>query len=276
MNIYLSPHHDDVCFSISHFAHAHGGELLNLFTVSSYLAASSGVAGAERAPVETITERRRLEDLRFVQACGLRSHDLGLSDVPDDADPFDLTDIEAEVDLLSERLIPYLLDLLPQDSDANSAALYCPMGIGGHRNHVSTLRSIQRAYADLSKRCAIWLYEELYYASIPSIRNRDVAAARATFADRGLLPMIAPLSAAEMEMKLRWIGFYESQLDCTPQADQYIPASDVSPWPHESIWRVLPQQLAASSAVVEPARGWSPLDGRYQPPTHIKVVVTLT
>jgi len=38
MHIFLSPHHDDICFSLGHLAGRGGGDLVNLFTRSQYVA----------------------------------------------------------------------------------------------------------------------------------------------------------------------------------------------------------------------------------------------
>jgi len=264
MNIYLSPHHDDVCFSIGHLAASRGGEVVNLFTVSSYVATPSPGAPPGQTRLDTTTERRQREDDRFIQAAGLSAQDFELADVAGDADPFDLSGIESEVDLLTARLIPYLLDRLPADSDPQTANLYCPMGIGAHRNHVSTLMAVKRAYDALSPRCAIFLYEDLHYASIDWIRKRDLYAARTAFAGHGVLPMMVPLSQEDMERKLSWIGFYESQVGAAPQASQYVPFTGMSTRPHEAIWRIFPSQAATPLSAVSPTQGWLAMNGRHQ------------
>jgi len=246
MNIYLSPHHDDVCFSIGWLAATRGGELVNLFTDSVH-GLNPSAADAARHSGETNSARRRREDARFTEAVGLGTHDLDLPDVADGADPFDLTAIDDEIERLGARLVPYLLDLLPQDSTPASATLYCPMGVGAHRNHLSAFWAVRRAYDRLSPRCSVQLYEELPYASIGWIRQRDVAAMRNALAGHGLVPMQVPLTPAELQKKLEWISYYESQHHTPPRPEQFIPASGDCAGPHELVWRLLPMQTNAAS-----------------------------
>ena len=208
MNLYLSPHHDDVCFSIGNLAARLGGEVWNLFTISRYVGADMDLPpeGPE-----------------------LVGHD-----------PFDLTDLAPEVDMLTARVVPRVLDLLPSDGDAEAASLYCPMGIGGHRNHVSTLLAVRGACEALSRRCAVFLYEDLHYASVPHVREAGLQRAARVFEGYGLSPIVKPLSAEEADRKMGWIGLYASQHTHTPLARDFTPASGLDAGPHEIVWRVAP------------------------------------
>lgn len=191
MDIYLSPHHDDVCFSVGKLASQTGGELVNAFTISRYVAARVDLPGEPDAQVAAISNLRRQEDLRFTTAAGLARHDLGLSEPPVlGLGPFDLTGIADEIRHLSARLIPFVLDLLEREDDPRRSALYSPMGIGGHRNHLSMLLTVRRAYEALSQRCAVFLYEDLHYASNARAPTRSGARRQGvrrprTVADRG-------------------------------------------------------------------------------------------
>ena len=239
MHIYLSPHHDDVCFSVGQLASQTGGALVNVFSLSLYVAARVDLPADPGARVAAITDLRRQEDLRFCGAVGLTRHDLGLSEPPVlGLQPFDLTGLTAEVDHLSAKLIPYLLDLLPGESDPHSAALYCPMGIGGHRNHVSMLLAVRQAYEALSRRCAVFLYEDLHYASDAGTRERGLAFAAKVYAGAPLLPIVIALDAPAAERKMRWVGLYASQHAQPPRLTDFTPASGLSSGPHEIVWRV--------------------------------------
>lgn len=172
MRLYLSPHYDDVCFSIGGLAQRHGGELVNLFTVGNYVAAKMDLPADEAARVRFISALRRAEDQQFAQAARLNTHDLGMPEPPIlGRQPFDLTDIDTEIDAVLERLMPCLRSKFPSDSGPQSASLYCPMAIGGHRNHVSTLMAVRKAYDELRTHCTLFLYEDLHYASVPRARG---------------------------------------------------------------------------------------------------------
>lgn len=239
MHIYLSPHHDDVCFSVGQLASQTGGELVNAFTQSLYVAARVDLPADPGARLAAITDLRRQEDLQFCSATGLTRHDLGLSEPPVlGLQPFDLTGLAEEVDRLSTALVPCLLDLLPDEGDPHSASLYCPMGIGGHRNHLSMLLAVRQAYEMLGRRCAVFLYEYLHYASNAGVRERGLALAVKVFAGAQLSPIVVALDAPATERKMRWVGLYASQHAQPPRLADFTPASGLSPGLHEIIWRV--------------------------------------
>jgi len=62
MHVYLSPHNDDVCFSIGHLADRFGGELVNLFTRSRYVAVEMEPPSDSEARVEAVSRLRQQED----------------------------------------------------------------------------------------------------------------------------------------------------------------------------------------------------------------------
>src|SRR5262245_49394736 len=175
MHVYLSPHYDDVCFSLGHLASRQGGNLVNLFTLSLYVAVKMDLPANDWARVELISRLRRREDQFFAEAAMLARYDLGLREPAlMGYGPFDLTSLETEITALSARLIPGILSMLPDEGNRSSAHLYCPMGIGGHRNHLSTLLAVQRAYDTLRHRCTVFLYEDLHYASVSRARQEGV------------------------------------------------------------------------------------------------------
>ena len=241
MNLYLSPHHDDVCFSIGNLAARLGGEVWNLFTISRYVGADMDLPPEGPERVAVVSRLRWREDEAFVRAARLAHRGFGFREPRlVGHDPFDLTDLAPEVDMLTARVVPRVLDLLPSDGDAEAASLYCPMGIGGHRNHVSTLLAVRGACEALSRRCAVFLYEDLHYASVPHVREAGLQRAARVFEGYGLSPIVKPLSAEEADRKMGWIGLYASQHTHTPLARDFTPASGLDAGPHEIVWRVAP------------------------------------
>ncbi len=242
MHLYLSPHHDDICFSLGHFAGRYRGALVNLYTRSRYVAAALDLPADETARVEAVTRLRREEDLRFAQAAQLTRHDL---DLPEPAllgrHSRDLTELDDEIATLSARLIPVLLDLLPA-GDPDAANLFCPMGIGGHRNHVTTLLAIRAAYDTLRTRCSLFLYEDLHYASVAPVRDAGLQRAAQIFAGCQLAGSAVQLDPAESARKMQCIGLYASQHSTPPREADFTPASGLATGLHEIIWRVVPPQ----------------------------------
>jgi hypothetical protein len=239
MNIFLSPHHDDICFSLGHLARHRKGELVNLYTISHYVADMGKIAGDLAARIAFITDLRRKEDLLFVASTGLRRHDLGFSEpAVAGRQSFSIDGVNKDADDLSEKLIPYLLALLPDGSTPDTANLFCPMGIGGHRNHLSTLLAVRNADAVLSARCTIFLYEDLHYASKADLRRAGLTRARGAYPNKKLSYLTIPLSDQDVEQKMKRIAFYESQHPHAPHISDFTPASALSPQPHEAVWRI--------------------------------------
>jgi hypothetical protein len=242
MHIYLSPHHDDICFSLSHLASRSGGDLVNLFTHSHYVAVALDLPSDPWAHVEAITRLRREEDLRFARRLRLVRHDLKLLEPTlFGRDPFDATDIEAEVASLTAQLVPLVLALLPA-GEPEAAKLFCPMGIGAHRNHLSTLLAVRAAYETLRRRCTVFLYEDLPYATVRAARETGLRRAAEIFAGFELSGSALPLNSDDSARKLDCIRLYASQLRRPPRATDFIPASGAAAGMHEIVWQVRPPQ----------------------------------
>jgi hypothetical protein len=241
MHVYLSPHNDDVCFSIGHIASRFRGDLVNLFTRSCYVAVNIELPSDEEERIEVISQLRRQEDQLFTEAAGLVRHDLGLSEPAlIGYDPFDLTDVKSEAGALSERLIPFLSSMLPGEGDPSAASLYCPMGIGGHRTHLSTLLAVRNACDDLSRRCTVFLYEDLPYANDPRARQDGLRRAATVFAPTQLSPIVFPIDSDEAERKMEFIRLYATQHRCVPRIVDFTPASGRADSLHEIVWKVSP------------------------------------
>jgi len=239
MHIYLSPHNDDVCFSVGLLASRTGGELLSAFTVSSFTSAPLELPSDRDARIAAVTALRRREDLLFAGSAGLTRHDLGLSESAIfGLNPFDHSRLREEVDYLAVALVPYLLDLLSRGVGGHRSALYCPMGIGAHRDHLAMLLVTRGAFRKLAPLCDVYLYEDLYYARNERARQRGLEVASMVFAGAELSPVVIPLDEEAAERKLGWIGLYASQHARPPLLVDFTPASDLAPGPHEVVWRV--------------------------------------
>jgi len=245
MNVYVSPHNDDVCFSLGALASQQGGELVSVFTVSDYVAAATPLPRDRSERIAAVTALRRREDESFAAAAGLDRHDLGLAEAPvRGRAPFDASSLERDVEDVGACLVPFLWTLLPAGSDPTTSSVYCPMGIGAHRDHLCVLAAVRRAFKILQRRCALYLYEDLHYASAPDVRGAGLARARRLFADAELTPCVVRLDSRAAALKLQWIALYASQHAHVPRSADYVPASGSEPEPHEMIWRVAPRPSA--------------------------------
>ena len=239
MNIYLSPHHDDICFSLAATVQRRrGGQLVNLFTRAEHVLARTRLPRNREARVREVTRLRTTEDQEFAAESSLTRHDLML-DEPAllGIHAFDTTNLDPEIKLLQGPLMELLQGFFLRQGPAGSA-LFCPMGIGGHRNHLSTLIAVAENLPRLKRSCRIFLYEDLPYASNPVARARGVARALKIMRGEPLARLILPLSSEAFTEKLRSVGLYASQHPGPPPASSFIPAAPDVTGPHEALWRV--------------------------------------
>lgn len=239
MHVFLSPHHDDICFSLSAVARQSGGVLINLFTRSNYTEADLSLPQEPLAKIEQVTALRQQEDEAFAALAGLIRYDLGLSEPPvRGISPFDLSNLRAHEQELSSRLMPLLSTLFEGRVAGTRVQLHCPMAIGRHRDHVGTLLSIRRNLDWIHRFCDLNLYEDLPYASVTTNRTDGLKVAKRVFEGFGLSRMVRRLSPEEANCKLADVALYASQHSVRPTAAKFTPASELS-GAHEIEWRVL-------------------------------------
>src|SRR6266446_2841536 len=109
-DVYLSPHSDDVCFSLGALAHKrHGGVLLTVFPIAAYLAVRPGES---RPGSDRVTAIRMSEDIAFTAACGLRAEFLKIMGASLlGRRPFDLGFADDNAKRIEAPLIGLLLQL---------------------------------------------------------------------------------------------------------------------------------------------------------------------
>ncbi|NTV97039.1 MAG: hypothetical protein HGA75_16770 [Thiobacillus sp.] len=244
--IYLSPHHDDVCFSLGWTAlNGPGGHLVNLCSRSNYtvrgpcaghrpkgitrlLCGSTLVAG-------WISRRRAQEDAAFARRCRLARHDLGLADARlAGRSLWHWHDLDQEADTLASHLLEWLARLDGPRPDA----LYCPMGIGGHRDHVATAMAVVRRHAELGRHFRLFFYEELHYASDARKRTEGLARFRALVGHQAMRRHAVALTPGQFAEKLSLVALYTSQHASLPVPEAYMPAGSETPGPHEAFWEL--------------------------------------
>jgi len=240
--VFISPHHDDACFSLAGIALASGGgELVNVYTQSDYVVVPIPFFEERGARIKYITDLRTREDQAFAEACNLTRHDLMLEEAPVlRVHPFDLTALEPDVGRLDSVLIKYVIDLAPHSSTGGKPTLYCPMGIGGHRNHVSVLLAVVKALPRLQELYELRFYEDLHYASKGRGRGVGLSRFRALFMSERLNRRVLILAPELFAKKMALVGGYRSQHGGRLRAADFIPAAADIREPHEAIWMLSP------------------------------------
>jgi hypothetical protein len=237
--LFLSPHHDDICFSIASTALNHeAGALVNIFTVSEYVARRITLPTERNERVEFITSLRAAEDTRFAQAARLVRHDLMLREQSlRGFTPFDSRDLSGEVIGVKSVLLSFLETHFGAECRRPTAALFCPMGIGAHRDHLLTLLAVKEMMPFLLSRFDVFFYEDLHYASVSPVRNAGIERALEILSGFQMRRNRLPLSNAMFANKLALLAIYDSQFKSSPRAADFIPADAESPTPHEAVWR---------------------------------------
>lgn len=230
-NIYLSPHYDDIAFSLGAWVAARpGGRLVNLFTRSGYVAGTPTDHWPDAATIGRVGLLRRDEDTAFSQRYQLDRIDLGLDEPPvRRRTPWDLGGLADDIEQARAPLAA-LLTALP-----SGARIYCPAGIGGHVNHLAVRAVVVELLPELFGRSVLF-YEDLPYAASSRARRRGIADLRAALKGKRLRRE----TWASSLRKLESVNCYPSQL-----AESAASLRRFSPralWPigrHEAVWRLL-------------------------------------
>jgi hypothetical protein len=81
--IFLSPHRDDICFSLGVLAWMTGGVIVNVFTRSQYTVHT--VEDLSSSTIDRVSALRRSEDSVFMAMSGLAELDLGCELSPENS-----------------------------------------------------------------------------------------------------------------------------------------------------------------------------------------------
>jgi len=235
-DLFLSPHSDDVCFSLGDLAARRGaGTLLTVYSRSRHIAGPA----AKAASVDEVTARRLAEDAAFAAACNLAVEDLELSEAPLRGHrPFELDGLAREVETLEPLLLDRIRGLAARRKPPDRPWLFCPAGIGGHLDHAAIMTAIARNLDKLQAIYWVCFYEELPYAS--SVLTRSIGLRRLA----QTLPQFT-LTRRHWEMtddgkrKLDLVRLYASQFAAPPaHIAPFSPALYLAHAPHESVWTV--------------------------------------
>jgi len=228
-NIYLSPHHDDIAFSLgARIAAEPGGRLVNLFTRSGYVAGAALDQAPEAATIARISALRLAEDEAFAGRYGLERIDLGLDESPvRGRSPWDLRGLADDIAQLRAPLTTLL-------RKAGRARVFCPAGIGGHVNHLAVRAVVIELLPELERRGEVLFYEDLPYASSSRTRRRWLSDLRTALGGRRLRRRPSAAGAA----KLVAVNLYPSQHDGeVTSLRRFSPRTFWPIGPHEAVWQ---------------------------------------
>jgi hypothetical protein len=231
--VYLSPHHDDVCFSLGAIARRlPGGRLINLFTHSTHRLTRND------DDADGVTGERTAEDAAFAAACRFSRVDIGLPDAPLlGRGPGDLSHLVTDAAALRPVLAARLNAIAEATPASETLTLFCPAGIGGHANHVATMMSVIGLLPVIEARYRVLFYEDLPYAANTVFRESGLLRLFAALGDRRGVRLASDFGAAA-DAKLALVNLYASQF-VGPQVgcDRFSPAALDGPYRlHEAVW----------------------------------------
>lgn len=235
-SVYLSPHHDDVCFSLGGLIRRRpGGRLISLFTRSKY---SLNPPMGESPDIDAITRLRTAEDDAFAAASHLNKIDLGLADAPLlGRHAMDLSGSDDDQRTLTGPLLARLKAIAAETQAGERLTLFCPAGIGGHANHVATMRAIVGALPMLTARYNVLFYEDLHYAANPGRRETGLLRLFGALGGRSATRLVVGFNA-QAKAKLALVRLYRSQFRTLPESCMmYSPrVPGDSGGLHEAVW----------------------------------------
>jgi len=213
-SVFLSPHRDDICFSIGLLAWFLGGTIISLFTRSQYTASTTADLSADT--VERVSNLRRDEDLRFMSLCNLSEVDLGWSEAPlRGYNPFDVSALQAELATFESELIDALKSFGSPEG-RYKPWLFCPSGIGGHRDHLIVRNSIANHIPELEQAFVLAFYEDLPYAYHMERYNAGIGDFLSLFVSNQVHRTAIRFDDL-LGLKLRMLHCYASQFDKLPE-----------------------------------------------------------
>ena len=242
-DIFLAPHSDDICFSLSHLAKIRGaGTLLTIFPISQY---STDQTFGNPIDIEQITRKRLSEDTAFTALCGLTPGYLNFHDSSARAElPFDARYAYKLADKIQVDLIRALMRPRIAQASKPKYWLFCPSAIGSHVDHAAVLLTIVRNLHLLRMHYRVAFYEDLHYASNPIFRAIGLNILEKLLRGYKLEYFCMKLNNEAQKSKMQAVNLYASQL--TPKISSiksYTPANPDFVLPHEALWLFQDEKL---------------------------------
>lgn len=244
-NIFISPHRDDACFSLSAtISLLGGGHLVNIFTQSEYVADPSLALQSPALSASTITAIRSREDQEFCEALNLERHELELPEATLRGRSWNLEQNQEpgeeelqQANLIHEQIAPLLQNIIAATS-FNKSSVYLPMAIGSHRDHIATMIAGKMLQENPWAQAHNWFfYEDLPYASWPGERALGIPRFHQSMCNPNLRKHYLPLSPEQITHKMKLVNIYSSQHYSEPNDKDFFCSDSWLLGPHEAIWK---------------------------------------
>lgn len=195
--IFISPHFDDICFSMGGFLQNLGNgdkTVINVFTKTPYIRRLSMVNRDINFKTDIVSRIRLEEDLEFCQLYNIRQVNLDFYESTEDKD------------LINHEIYRQICDNVEFNSDCH---VFFPMGIGRHRNHIQIFNICKRIINNYN--CNFIIYEDLPYAHNRFNRYDRIGEISNFLIENGFKNYLYKLSKSSIQQKKKDIMIYESQ-----------------------------------------------------------------
>lgn len=201
-DIYLSPHYDDIAFSLSSFI-TPGSLIIDVFTISNYIENQN--YNSKNISVSNIRENEEksftsFNNLNFIK---LDFHDKGMQ-----GNPFSFYYNVPSDDILEKTLIGKITSLIVTNK---KLTMYCPLGVGKHYNHLQIFNIIQKNYKKLQKYFDIKFYAEAPYLSYKNNLENRKRNLKQWFSEHNIKEYKKELNSTQIEQKIKNLMYYKSQ-----------------------------------------------------------------
>ena len=201
-DIYLSPHYDDIAFSLSSFIKPNS-LLIDVFTISNYIENQN--YNSKNISVSNIRENEEklftlFNNLNFIK---LDFYDRGMQ-----GNPFSFYYNVPSSDNLERTLMNKIKSLAKTNK---KLTIYCPLGVGKHYNHLQIFNIIQKNYEELLKKFKIKFYAEAPYLSYKNNLYNRKRNLKLWFSEHNIKEYKSELNSVQIEQKIKNLMYYKSQ-----------------------------------------------------------------
>ena len=203
-DIYLSPHYDDIAFSLSSFIKPNN-LLIDVFTISNYIENQN--SNLKNLSISEIRENEEklftsFNNLNFIK---LDFHDRGMQ-----GNPFSFYYNVLSDDILEKRLISLITSLIVTNK---KITLYCPLGVGKHYDHLQVFNIIQKNFEELQKNFEIKFYAESPYLSYKNNLDNRKRNLKQWFSEYNIKEYKKELNSTQIKQKIKNLVCYKSQFN---------------------------------------------------------------
>lgn len=198
--IFVSPHFDDICFSLDGFINKiknFDKEIINVFTRSSYIRRMKLICSDQNFKEDIVSKIRDNEDNNYLNQYNfLNKRNLDFKDCGN----FDKDKKEKLKSILMESI-----------TNTEEPILVFPMGVGLHHDHVKVFETCCELIEENKYKFDYIIYEDLPYSHVKKDRKNRVKQLDEFIKKHNLFYHKNYLNRTDIKNKCNSIMFYETQ-----------------------------------------------------------------